>query len=415
MTKITSDLLTVNHHLYHTRWKSTFHNHIVHHLLALWALGASPAEIQDMWDYNTPYQSSIERDLVPGIKGLDLNDPVTFDKCLGNDDCYAVFLGFFENEVAEKGWQNIVKEYVLKGDERADDILCRLFSDLVHPMIHLGSVIEFQQPSLIAEALAGACVHDNWPKRFLLPTEKYVRSQGIVSSMSLLHVLNSLRGDPEIASGVKATDPFNKIPDGFLQRITDEQLAPYLGLFQVKPTAEDLQAKMADMMQTVVYMRESIDFVLLHCATLCVFYPAILAQDWISDLEKSRLLKATARVGAVMYAGCGSPKLDANRIREDEGHAAKLVRAFYSLEQLPEPPVDFPIRKRDILTIAHMTMDSIEGALEADGPKVAEQIAEAVLQRIGRGGKMVVDNMKRWVFYGGLEGAWDNRPDLKTS
>lgn len=324
----------------------------------------------------------------------------------------------------------------------------------MHPIIHLGCGIEFQQPSLVAEALAGACVHVNWPKTFLLSTEEYVRANNKdVPSRSLLQVLDSLQTDPQVASGVKETDPFNKIPDGFLKRVSADQLAPHLGQFQVRPDPEDLQRKMADMMHTTAYMlgaaqrpgkREAMDFVLLHCVTLAVFYPAILAQDWLSDQDKARLLEATARVDAVMYAGCACPPLYPHRIVDyvprnpgdgwaelvhrsivyrDEGHSAKLIRALYALDQLgepdpePEPGPDFPIAKRDFFLVAHMAMDSIERAFDKkEGNTVPEQFAQGVVQRMGRdGGEMVVGNMTRWVFYGGLPGAWDKVPDLEEA
>ena len=315
----------------------------------------------------------------------------------------------------------------------------------MHPIIHLGCALEFQQPSLVAEALAAACVHDNWPKEFLLPTEEYIRSNTGVPSRSLLQIMDSLRHDPEIASAVKDSDPFNKIRDGLLKRVTGKQLMPYLGQFQVRPTPEDLRCKMVEMMHTCSYMmgaaqrpgkREAIDFVLLHSVTLSVFYPAILAQDWLSNHEKSRLLEAKGRVDAVMYAGCGSPALYPTRIvnyvprrpedgwaelfhrsviHRDEGHVVKLIRALFSLEQLSETVSGFPIAKRDFAKIAHMALDSVERAFETDGHKMPENITEAILKEVGQGGEMVVSNMKRWVYYGGLEKAWKYVPDLEIS
>lgn len=41
-------------------------------------------------------------------------------------------------------------------------MLVRLHAGFLHPMIHLGFGVEFQQPAIIAEALAQAAVHDNW-------------------------------------------------------------------------------------------------------------------------------------------------------------------------------------------------------------------------------------------------------------
>ncbi|KAF1952597.1 hypothetical protein CC80DRAFT_596415 [Byssothecium circinans] len=441
--KKASELLTVNHSSYHTRWKGTFHNHLTHHLLSLWALGATPGQIQDMWEYNTPYQTSMERsDKADKEQRLDLKDPQVFEQCLGKDECYVDFLQFFEEELRAKGMRAVVEEYVLKGDERADDIFCRMYTDLVHPMIHLGCGLEFNQPSIVAEALAGACVHANWPKDFLLPTESYVRSKKDAPIKPLLQILEELRKDPVITNGVKATDPFNKIPDGFLKRVTAKDLVLYLSQVQVKPEPEDLQRKLGDMMFTNTYVMgaaqqpgklEAMDFVLLHTVTLAVFYPAILALDWISDANKARLLEAKARVDIVMYAGCGSPQLFPERVLNyiprqpndnwpelfqrsivyrDEGHLAKVVRALYSLEQLDERYVpELPIRKQDFIKITHMALDSAERAIAPNGNLMPEQVVKDVAGGVGFGGEMVTDNLKRFVFYGGLDQAWRYVPD----
>lgn len=321
-------------------------------------------------------------------------------------------------------------------------------TDLVHPMIHLGCGLEFKQPSLVAEALSGACVHESWPKTLLLPTEDYIRSNPKAPSKPLLEILESLRSDPEITSAVKASDPFNKIPDGLLKRIGAKQLAPYLAQFQVKPTEEDVRRKMSEMMHVDAFMMgaaqhpdklESMDFVLLHAVTLCVFYPAILAQDWLSIAEKARLVEAKGRFDAVMYAGCGCPPLYPRRISDykprhpehgwpelfqranvyfDEGHVAKLIRALFSLDSLPElrdPGAAFPIAKEDFRKIAHMALDSVERALEADGHKMPQQVADGVAKQVGIGGNMVVANMQRWVFYGGLEKTWQYVADSEVS
>ncbi|KAK4147652.1 uncharacterized protein C8A04DRAFT_33805 [Dichotomopilus funicola] len=442
--KKTSELLTVNHKLYHTRWNLTFHNHIAHHLLAIWALGGSPAEIQDMWDYNAPYQGAIERPRAADSPEPDLKDPVQFEKCLGVDDCYLDFLRFFEGEIAEKGVPAVIHEYLLKGDERADDIFGRMYTDLVHPIIHLGSALEFDQPGLVAEALAGACVHFSWPKTFLLPTEEHVRSNPGEQSTPFLQLLDGMRHDPVIASGVRDGDPFNKIPDAFLKRVTPAQLVPHLSRFRVKAEPEDLRRKTTEMLYASAYVlgaaqrpgkREKMDFVTLHSATLAVFYPALLALDWLSDAEKARMLEAKVRVDAVMYAGCACPALYPERIIDyvpqhpadgwpelihraivyrDEGHAAKLIRALYCVEQLDEPvPENFPIGKEHLIKIAHMAMDSIEASLEPDGHNTPDHVAKAVLDRVGHGGEMVLNNTIRWVFYGGLEKAWLYVPEKK--
>lgn len=80
-----------------------------------------------MWEYNKPYQSPIKaaEDKLPRP---DLKDPKVFDSLLGNNDHYVDFLRFFEYEIANKGVPCVVKEYLLKGDERADDLFGRMFT-----------------------------------------------------------------------------------------------------------------------------------------------------------------------------------------------------------------------------------------------------------------------------------------------
>jgi hypothetical protein len=313
-------------------------------------------------------------------------------------------------------------------------------------MIHLGYGLEFQQPSIVAEALAGACVHEIWPSFFLLPAEEYTRTHRPAEASSLIDVLNGFHNDDHIRNGVKYTDGFNKLADGLLTRVTPDELSPYLSQFQVKPNPEDLQRKMRDLMYSSMYAlaaaqkpgkRIAMDFVTLHSATTSVFFPVILAQKELTNEEKAHILETAARMSATMYAACGSPALDARAILNyqprfpeqgwseliqraivyyDEGHAVKLLRALRCTEQLGEPAPGFPIAKADLIKIAHMAMDSIELAFdETDGNKLPEAISKSVAQKMGHGSEMVTNNMTRWVFYGGLEHAWNHVPNVKNT
>lgn len=57
-----------------------------------------------------------------------LNDPAQFSKFLGKEKYYPDYLVFFKTEMKTKGWQNVVNEYLFKGDERAEDLLVRLYA-----------------------------------------------------------------------------------------------------------------------------------------------------------------------------------------------------------------------------------------------------------------------------------------------
>ena len=49
-------------------------------------------------------------------------------KYLGNERYYRDYVSFFKGEIDKKGYEEVINEYVLKGDERADDMLARMFS-----------------------------------------------------------------------------------------------------------------------------------------------------------------------------------------------------------------------------------------------------------------------------------------------
>lgn len=319
-------------------------------------------------------------------------------------------------------------------------------------MIHLGCAIEFNQPSIAAEALAAACVHHDWPAIFLAPTKELAQqsSSAEISSKPLLELIHEMSQDGLIADGVRDTDPFNRIPDGFLKRVTKETLAPYLSSYRVEASPEAIQASLADLLHSLSYMlastqrpgkTERMDFVLLHCMTLSVHFPAIMAQDWISDEEKARMLETKARVDAVMYSGCRCPPMYGDRIKnyvpknpndgwpeliqraivyKDEGHAAKLIRGLLVQKSLAIPQTSQGkhqvwMNEEDILTVGHMAMDALEVATLPGGSHMPEHVGQAVVERIGKGGEMIKANMQRWVYYGGLEKAWDFVPMAASS
>ena len=116
----------------------------------------------------------------------------------------------------------VINEYCLKGDERADDMLVRLHAGFLHPMIHLGFGVEFKQPAIIAEALAQAAVHDSWIGPFMLDTEKAAASSGI-EGKPMVELIDEVRADEQLSSAARWNDS-NKIRDGILVRAPSEMI-----------------------------------------------------------------------------------------------------------------------------------------------------------------------------------------------
>lgn len=252
-------------------------DHIVHSILSVFSLGASPDEIRQAYNRNKSYQRPtfpIDRSVVESMR-----DPVKFQEAFYKEQNYPNYLAFFQGEIDAKGVGAVLKEYVFAGDERAESMLSRLFggmfffkafwspaenpqtsqshlchtrthqgSGLIHPLIHLGFGLEFNQPAIVAQALAQAAVHNDWMGReYFFPAERLAGGIGKRGQKSMLELLNEIRADKKLANSTKWTDG-NKILEGPLNRAGDEMLK-YASQYTV--SEDQIQERIADMINTV--------------------------------------------------------------------------------------------------------------------------------------------------------------------
>jgi hypothetical protein len=218
-------------------------NHIVHHLLTLFALKATPEELRRGYNDNKYYQrppADLKKEIVD-----DMHDSERFKTYLGKEQYYHDFLQYFEEEISKKGWETVLNDELFKGDARSDDLLARLFGGFLHPIIHLGFGVEFRQPALIAEALAQAAVHDGWMKPFFLDAESAAKASGAKpqDTKAIVDLLDDIRADKKLSSAAHWSDG-NKIRDGILKRAPDEMLN-YASAYVISES--DLEEKTAEM------------------------------------------------------------------------------------------------------------------------------------------------------------------------
>jgi hypothetical protein len=120
----------------------------------------------------------------------------------------------------------------------------------LHPLIHLGFGIEFNQPAIIAEALAQACIHENWTgTKYLLVAERAAKSQATPSNKTIPELLDEIRADKKLSTAADWDDP-NKIRDGILVRAPDEMIK-YATQWTVSP--ENLEQKTVEMINSSIY------------------------------------------------------------------------------------------------------------------------------------------------------------------
>ncbi|OAG24889.1 hypothetical protein CC77DRAFT_1027643 [Alternaria alternata] len=333
----TSKLLQKNHENHHIFFnQSGFHNHIAHHLLTFFALNGTPTELERAWVDNASYQ----RQLVP------LDSHVVSQ--LHDQNVYEAYLGREEE---------VLREFILKGNKRADDMLVRMFDGILHPLIHLGFGVEFEQPAIIAEALALAAVHDDWDAARLIESETIA----------------------------KAND---------LDRRPDATIHSTSFCSRVYVTERNLEEKTAEMINAVVYFTSAaqspkhqvkFDFFNIHAVNLSIFFSAFLQQSWLPVSSKIRLLEWKIRMDLTIYASPRPPRLQFDEITgyqhkqdtswntifervrriRDDGHASKFVRALANGEHVCRKYEHKPgfIVKGDMWkAIANMFIESIDGS-----------------------------------------------------
>jgi hypothetical protein len=201
-TNLVNKLLQQNHENHHIFFnESGFHNHIVHHLLSLWALKASPDQLQTAYDANLSYQRPLHPPNTTVVEAL--GDGEKFRRYLGQQKHYGDFLEFFQRRIEAQGWQDVVNEYVFSRRGLSDNMLARMFAGFLHPLIHLGFGVEFEQPSIVAEALAQAACHSDEISGLFAAAETAAAEASARGTKSIVQLLDDLHADQQIRDSVE--------------------------------------------------------------------------------------------------------------------------------------------------------------------------------------------------------------------
>lgn len=189
---------------------------MVHLILTIWTLGASPDTIQLKYEQEAKYQ----RPALPKDENIikSFRDKKVLMNHLYDGVHYPNFLAFFQREIETRGVGDVINEYLFSGDELAESLLSRLFAVLMHPVIHLGFGIEFEQPAIVAQALAQTAVHEDYlGSMFLRPAEKAALETSAVEKKTLVEIMDQMRVDKRL----NTASPFAKgvrFAEGILQR-----------------------------------------------------------------------------------------------------------------------------------------------------------------------------------------------------
>ncbi|GAA88254.1 hypothetical protein ASPFODRAFT_143603 [Aspergillus luchuensis CBS 106.47] len=376
-----------SHHVFFNQ--SGFHNHIPHHVLSLYALGATPEQIRAAYDKNSSYQRPkmpVDEDVVSQMGKAE-----GFLKYLGQEKHYSNYLEFFQRQMKEKGEERVLGEYLFSdsGGEVAELMLGRLFGGLIHPFIHFGFGLEFNQPAIVAEGLAQTAVHEDWyGPLFFWPVEKAAGGMAKHGKKSMLQILEEIRADEKLARSAQYDDG-QRMRNGVLKRAPDEMIK-YAAEFTV--SVDQVEEKTAEIINTVAYFTSAaqrpdkqikFDFFYIHGVNSTIFLSKIIRLPYLDDVTKARILEWTGRLDLLLYVAYGAADLHLDEITKypaaksweeiysycngqssDDGHLPKLVRALKNGERACRPFEDraeelgLKIKGDMWLKIANMVMDS---------------------------------------------------------
>lgn len=101
-------------------------DHLMAHILTLYALGATPEQIRAAFERNKVKQHmgfEVDENAVQAI-----SDKTKWKDFVGRQEHYPNFLAYFQREVESKGLGETLQEHLFAEDDHANDLLARMFS-----------------------------------------------------------------------------------------------------------------------------------------------------------------------------------------------------------------------------------------------------------------------------------------------
>ncbi|KAF3281515.1 hypothetical protein TWF970_002074 [Orbilia oligospora] len=379
-TKKANELLQQNHDNFHIFWdfEDRLHNHVAHHLLSVYALGATAEELQFAYDTNVKTQIPIGDKKPPVLRDISNSDD--WGKYLADAENYATFLQYFQDSIEKIGWQETIKKYIFSEKAVADGMPERLVAGFLHPWIHVGYGVEFEQPAIIAEGLAQTAVHDDWPGKYLkacmaAATAASSKNVEYGNGTTITSLFNEAHGSEKLRKSTKWSDP-QKNKAVYANAL--EEMVALASKWYIPPTASDeaIARASAELASAAAFIcsatprldkKVKFDFFLMHTVTSSVFLDVWVRQKWLGNAEKSVLINYFGwMVVNIQWADVAAR---ATRLKDD-GHVSKTVRALVNAEKVSQQydkTQGFEVGTGLYLKIAEMALDAAEEQEQSNG------------------------------------------------
>ncbi|KAI9663671.1 MAG: hypothetical protein M1821_007161 [Bathelium mastoideum] len=284
-------LLKANHATHSVIYNNLrFHNHAPHILGSAYLFGASPEQLNTIYEKESkflePWQDS------PGeiIKE-------DWREFLGKRNYQRAYIDFFEDQLVQNGydWKRLVEEFLYEGKE---PLINNLVAGLGHPLIHLGYGYELSSGTVAIEALALTTCFYNYMHKYL-DDPQYTRPASY-STTSLLEALERISAD-ERFNGVFKEQGAEEI-DPLFEEKEDAVLDHWNAWHIEQPEKQFEDSQRAAVALLVASHRDTarFDFFLVHVLTsshaVRILLPLIPAKFHISLVRQWWLFTITAYV-----------------------------------------------------------------------------------------------------------------------
>ncbi|KAI0061597.1 hypothetical protein BV25DRAFT_1805308 [Artomyces pyxidatus] len=328
---LVESLLEKDREAAHCLYGPGYHNHLSHHLLTAYDLGASSALLQAIYDkentaLSSVFAADVKRNVVERQEVKIQED--NWKEYLGQDKYYANLLIFFSEKVQEIGGHAAFEQYVYSRTADGAFMVERLVAGALHPWIQMGFAIEFGSDAMVAQALAQTAIHTPLnPELFAWNLASESNSPADLlhaNSSSLLDVLQETYASPTMKP-VMPYDPNALIGQRGKDMLTPARIVEIRRLTALwgcsaaalTPAATAEKARDLIFVATLLFAGTGkrgraprLDFFLMHVLTSALFVPHLL-DALRSDEAKARLLNSYLVSLLVIVMIRGRPRIDA--------------------------------------------------------------------------------------------------------
>ncbi|KAJ7151833.1 hypothetical protein C8R43DRAFT_483522 [Mycena crocata] len=433
-----------------------FHNHLPHHLVAAYDMGAPPALLKLIYEDELPILRPLDR------QGTDITES-NWTTRLGEHNVWELS-GIFSDQVAKDGVEETMRKYVMSAEANGNGaaMLGRFLAGAFHPFMQVGFGVELGQDYIVAQALAMAAVTSPDFTNFILEMSSgLIPISNTADGVTLLALLREVYDSP-ILDPILPYDPTSQTNDR-LEQVTSRnpqcgaELKRIYSKWSLGTTLTGAAASahfaikaeeclwQATLLLAATGLKPGhaprLDFFLMHILTSALCIPSLLSV--LRDpLHKAQLLQGYVRASALFMLSRGRPRIDIpllmaytasprpsaslvkhsgshgdalgnpstegetdpwlpivqNALHHKDAHVIKAVRTlYYCAQRYGTTPPGGAIGARGIGEDGNGNGTGVEthrGAGEMDGSIFVRAAA-------------VMSDTLGWVAYGEVEGDWD--------